>query len=268
MAILIGHARSGTTFLARALGSHPEVGYWEEPSLLLRADEKLRWVTKLADHLVVDASVRDLSRTVRDGNLRDQFGQEADLDEADAEAVRLRVMRSVVEALRNEFLARSGGSVLLEKTPREIILADQIAGWFPDAKIIHIVRDGRDVVCSGLTWEERWGRPKWVPKDGPLLDAIAQQWATQVGAALAGAGSETLVVRYEDLVANGRHTVAACVSHLELPWKRSIDHFMATGMGGLHSRSVGRWEQELTREQQTRITELAGDTLSAAGYVG
>lgn len=266
LAMLIGHARSGTTVLARALGSHPEVGYWEEPALLSRLDRRLGWLDKVAPHLVADAAVSDLSRTDRDGNLRKQFGDEIAVDERDVEQVRVNVIRSIVDSLRRDFLGRSGGSILLEKTPRDIVLADRIPRWFPEARTIHIVRDGRDVVCSGLTWEERWGRPPWVPDEGDLLEVIARQWADQVGKALRAATDRTLLVRYEDLTADGEDTVAACVEHLGLSWHRDIDRFLAKGMGGLHRGSVGRWREELSPEQQDRVHELAGATLTAAGY--
>ncbi len=266
-AVLIGHARSGTTVLARAIGSHPEVGYWEEPALLTRIDTKFNWLEQLARHLVADAGVSDLSRTHRDGNLREQFADELDVNEREVEGVRLRAIRSLVESLRSDFLQRSGGSVLLEKTPREITVADRIARWFPRAKVIHIVRDGRDVVCSGLTWEQRWGRPPWVPKEGELLDVIARQWAEQVGQALKATSDQVLLVRYEDLATDGRAVVAACIDHLGLDWHPDIDRFLATGMGGIHDASVGRWREELDASQRARVEEHATETLAAAGYL-
>lgn len=266
LALLIGHARSGTTVLGRALGSHPAVGYWEEPALLARIDEKTAWLKKLSRHLVADASILDLSRTERDGSLREQFADELTVDRRVAEQVRLRAIRSLVDSLRRDFLERSGGSILLEKTPREIVLADRIKYWFPAAKVIHIVRDGRDVVCSGLTWEQRWGRPPWVPKTGDLLEVIARQWAEQVGSALREAPVDTLVVRYEDLATDGRSTVAKCLHHLGVGWQDELDRFLSSGMGGLHGGSVGRWHTELSTDQRHMVHQIACDTLTAAGY--
>jgi hypothetical protein len=265
-AVLLGHARSGTTVLARALGSHPEVGYWEEPALLSRLDRKLRWLDQVAAHLIEDASVKDLARTERDGNLREQFADEVTANRSEAEEVRIRAVRQLVDSLRSDFLARSGGSILLQKTPREITLAGTTRRWFPDAKLIHIIRDGRDVVCSGLTWEQRWGRPGWVRRDGPLLDSIAAQWADQVGGALTSAGPDALVVGYEDLAQQGRPVVEACLEHLGLPWHREVSRFLETGMGGIHANSIGRWRHDLDEAQRARVEELAGETLRRAGY--
>lgn len=265
-AVLFGHARSGTTVLARALGSHPEIGYWEEPALLSHIEGKLQWLDLVAEHLVEDASVTDLARTERDGNLREQFAEEVKASRTEAEGVRTRAIRQLVASLRSDFLARSGGSVLLEKTPREITLIQEARRLFPDARLIHIVRDGRDVVCSGLTWEQRWGRPGWVPKEGPLLDAIATQWAHRVGVALQTTGPDVLVVRYEELAERGKPVAEACLEHLGLSWHREVDRFLQAGMGGIHPNSIGRWRNDLDREQQARVEEVAGETLRRAGY--
>ena len=265
-ALLVGHARSGTTVLARALGSHPEIGYWEEPALVELLVQQSRRIDKLARHLLADSSVKDLSATRRDGNLREQFAEQIHITRADVVATRNRALRASAESLRRDFLRRSGGSILLEKTPREVVLLPEAIALFPEARIIHIVRDGRDVVCSGVAWQERWGRPPWVPEDGELIVTIAHQWAEQVGRALQTASDRVLVVRYEDLVVHGGDVVAACLSHLGLEPTTEVNRFLETGMGGLHCESVGRWRNELTASQLAVIDEVMSPTLLSAGY--
>src|SRR3546814_3350191 len=70
---------------------------------------------------------------------------------------------------------------------------DIISRIFPDAKIVHLVRDGRDVVLSQRSIE-------WMSGNLPKL-VLDWQWKTtiahKVGAVL---GDDFLEVRYEDLV--------------------------------------------------------------------
>jgi hypothetical protein len=43
---------------------------------------------------------------------------------------------------------RQGAEFWCEKTPRNLLYADTIAGILPYAKFLHVVRDGRDVASS------------------------------------------------------------------------------------------------------------------------
>lgn len=262
MAFLVGHPRSGTTFLGRALGSHPGVGYWEEPRLLFRARQDFDALRPVAEHLVADSSVDELWRTERDGNLREQFGIGED---AETEGVCISMVRQRVFLLRGEFLSRSGGALLLDKTPRQLRALSDAASWFPEARVVHIVRDGRDVAASAVAWERRWGRPGWLDTPGPVVAATAQQWATDVQEALAASPKAT-VVRYEDLVADGRMTVRRVLDHLALPWHPGVGRFLAEGMDGLHARSVGRWREDLAAGEVDLVVGHAGALLADLGY--
>lgn len=51
---LLGQARSGTTVLARALVSHQEIGYWQEPALLARVEVEVCYLDALVEHPLAD----------------------------------------------------------------------------------------------------------------------------------------------------------------------------------------------------------------------
>lgn len=53
-------------------------------------------------------------------------------------------------------------SVVLEKSPRHAIIADWIVEVFPDAHIVHVVRDPRDAAASIMEAGRSWGRG-WAP---------------------------------------------------------------------------------------------------------
>ena len=56
------------------------------------------------------------------------------------------------------------------KTPRHVIFTPQLAAMFPEARFVHIVRDGRDVALSLLE----------VDRDMPYVRAAARFWRDRV----------------------------------------------------------------------------------------
>src|SRR5204862_4656085 len=54
----------------------------------------------------------------------------------------------VIAAIRGWFEGQAEGRMIIEKCPRNSLRVPYIHRIFPEAKIIHIIRDGRDVICS------------------------------------------------------------------------------------------------------------------------
>ena len=108
----VGAARSGTNFLGEVLSQHPQLAYWRRP--------KYVW---------------------RYGNA---WKPDDCLTAADA---RPRVRRYVQRRF-GEFLERSGRERLLVCTQANSLALDFVNAVFPHGKIVHIIRDGREVAAS------------------------------------------------------------------------------------------------------------------------
>jgi len=120
VAFIIGSPRSGTTILSEVLDRHPEVVQWYEPYFV--------W----AFHL-------DLK----------------DTDVREAWEASPRVKRFVRREFRY-FKERSGKRIVIEKAPDHSFRIPFVQQVFPEAKWIHILRDGRDVTLSICKeWERR-----------------------------------------------------------------------------------------------------------------
>ncbi|MCB1234088.1 MAG: sulfotransferase, partial [Verrucomicrobiae bacterium] len=112
--LLLGAPRSGTTMLGNLLAGHPAVAYWEEPRGVWTAGNAYR---------------------------RDDSLAETDLTP--------RIARRI-DAAFADFLSRSGRARFLEKTPGNLLRLRFIRALYPDALLIHLTRDPRAVVRSGL----------------------------------------------------------------------------------------------------------------------
>jgi len=142
-----------------------------------------------------------------------------------------------------------------EKTPKNVIYFDKIFNWFGDqVKVIHLVRDGRDVVTSK--------HPKHRPNDYWVR---IEKWVEHVSFALQLTGHPNLItIRYEDLVFEFKKEMKKLCHFLDedtIPdqkaWiqktslKRS-KHWHHP-VENLHSKSIGRWKDQ---KHQARIQEF------------
>jgi protein-tyrosine sulfotransferase len=195
---------------------------------------------------------------------------------------------------RAEFIARffaiyceaTGKGRWAEKTPRNVTQLDFIWAAFPGARFVHMIRDGRDVVCSLRT------HPRHRLVDGTLtkldtrnpIEVCVERWLADVGAARQHRRDPRyLEVRYEDLVLATRRTLEAVLAFVGEPWDENVLHY--SEVAGLPSRNVskfpqnpeavtpvstdalGRWKRDLSEEEVAFFKQRAGHLLIELGYV-
>ena len=136
--------------------------------------------------------------------------------------------------IRDWFEARDDGRMIVEKCPRNALRVPSTKAIFPEAKLIHIVRDGRDVACSlrpgigGAEWRhlkpENWRDLMKLP----WAERCACAWSEVISVALADLKSaDHLTVRYEDLVRDPRAEAARILKYLGLAPSAAVDRFAA-----------------------------------------
>ncbi len=177
---------------------------------------------------------------------------------------------------------RLGAEVFLHKFtgwPR----AGLIAAAFPDARFVHVVRDGRAVANSWLQmdwWKGHLGPEGWhfgaLPPDlealwrehghsQPVLAGLAWRLLTEAHDRCAEElGERWLTIRYEDVLADSRSQLEAVLGHIGLTW---TDAF---GAGvGRYSLSTGRkvaYRRDLYPHQVAAMESVMGAQLTRYGY--
>jgi hypothetical protein len=177
------------------------------------------------------------------------------------------------------------GSVrAVEQTPEVAFVVEAILAAFPAAHVLHIVRDGRDVVCSllergwlsaerrgaddaGLAYGARprfWVEPERRAEFAAVSDARRAAWAWRryVSAARAATGPRVHELRYERLTAHPEPVAAELAPLLETGVEP-----LARALAGAHSESIGRHERELTEDQLRDVEEECGELLRELGYL-
>ena len=180
-------------------------------------------------------------------------------------------------------LGLTGGLRGVEQTPETAFVARAIIIAFPEARLVHAVRDGRDVVCSllergwlsrgrggrddaGLAYGHRarfWVEPERREEFARASDARRAAWAWRryVGAGRV-VGETAYELRYEDLTANPERTAAALARFLGTPPEP-----LSAALRGAHSESVGRFRRDLTPEQLADVEAEASELLGELGYL-
>jgi len=271
--VLGGAPRSGTTLLRRILDRHPDICSGAETKLFVPAAFNLAWL----------AQAYGIPRPELEAMRRDSASQAAFID-----------------AFASRVVAAAGKRRWAEKTPQNIRHLHWIRAHFPEASVVHIIRDGRDVVCSMRQHPDwRWADGGWqkvlVPRP---LSWYAQRWLDDTAAGMAWRGDARYVeVRYEDLAVDPVPTLRRVCEAIGVTtderWLRlatgsaAVDG-VAQGQaprmplagpgeaddegaqpdyeGAVSASSVGRWRAELSAGEQQEVERLCRSRLRELGY--
>jgi len=158
---------------------------------------------------------------------------------------------------------------------------------YPDARFLHIVRDGRDVACSYLEVMQNKSSSPYAPKLITDIESIANEWSANVSMAADFLNSLTssrkMTVRYEDLVNQPEYILTPICSWLDLAFEPEILEFHDINrrkqlepaltmdwkqrtMEPISANTVGRYSALLSAEEQELFSMTAGRTLTKFGY--
>jgi hypothetical protein len=252
---IIGAPRSGTTFLGACIGELPEISYSFEPVM-----------TKAATRYVYE---QRWSRSQAGFFYKTVYGW---------------LMR----------LHWDGDLRFAEKTPRSAFMVKFLHEIFPDARFIHILRDGRDAALS-LT-EKPWysnaykgsimrepggyrcgpGVRFWVEPDRQAefettndLHRCIWLWRRYTEAILTDVPSlpsnQYCEIKYEDLVAQPEAIATQLLDFMAIDNSDSRQIFQQA-IAKVRPDSVGRWQKQLNAQQLLEIEAEAGALLHQLGY--
>lgn len=203
-----------------------------------------------------------------------------ELARLEPEAAAPRIRRTLTVTRR---LGLVGGLRAVEQTPETAFVASAVALAFPQARFVHIVRDGRDVVCSllergwlnaarsgtddaGLPYgsaARSWVEPGREAEFAAASDARRAAWAwRRYVAAVRAADARALELRYERMTADPAGTAAKLAGFLDAPREP-----LAEALGLAHDSSVDRFRRDLSPEQLADVEAEAGTLLADLGYL-
>lgn len=218
---VVGAPRSGTTMLAAMLGSHPDLAAGPETQFfsklplatLQRAAEDNDWpysaARLLSELILAEQSVLDLFET-------SQEQAEAFL------ASREPGIGAILEALTVPYAKARGADRWVEKTPNHILNLETLRALWPEAHILRIIRDPRDV---GLSMRRL---PTFSDEVLPNI-YIWQRWNAQAEDFFAS-DPKAMTLRYEDLVDDPEFHLRRICDRIDLGFDPAMVAFASAAM--------------------------------------
>jgi len=284
---IVGAARSGTTLLRMMLDAHRELAIPFEtqllPELIDAAKEPGADADSIADILVSHRRWPD-------------FGLDADEMRAEFRAIEPFDLAEATRAFYRAYARAQGKPRWGDKSPGYALHIRRISKLLPEARFVHLIRDGRDVRLSQL---QRGS-------DHPTVKRHAKRWKrrVEIGRTQGSEVEHYMEVRYEDLVTAPEPELRRICEFSELEFDpATLDYHetaderlaeiardLAEGheLAGARERPlfkaedrlevhkltreppradrVERWRTDLDPDEIAAYEEVAGDLLAELGY--
>jgi hypothetical protein len=295
---VVGVSRSGTTLMRRVLNGHSRIAIatenhylghllpWEGARAYFRRlgdphdDATMRRIAGFvySDEFQRRSPLRELSpywRWLTRSVPRDEF--EGRLLASD------RTERGVFTVLLRLFADRKRRPIMGEKTPAHLAWAETLLEWYPNARIVHMVRDPRGVYVSEV--RRRMATPttvpyRWLVRVPPLLRAfvlleVVWAWAVAVDRhrrLRARHPGRYLGVRFEDLVRKPDATLHGLCEFLGVEPEAEMLRRTVTskgamqGMEGFDAGAAERWQESIGTLPRRIIERLLGGRMRGLGY--
>lgn len=281
---LIGTGRSGSTLVARLISHQPDLSYL---TYLSREFPHRPAFTGIAMRILTLPGGRQLLRSRGEINEAWEFWEQ--YARGFAEPMRDLTAADVTPFARAN-LARALAEVVAPARPRFFA---KITGWsrmrylyalFPDARFVHLVRDGRDVANSLLRvafWNGRWGPSRW--RFGPLNAEDDRTWRhhDRSFVALAGLAWKILTrsveearevvpaeqfyqIRFEDFLGSPSPVLKGVFDFYDLSWSSVVERAIRETE---FSNTTERYKNDLDEHQQEILYEVLADDLTRYGYL-
>lgn len=288
LVFMVGTGRSGSSFLHEVLVRHPEAGFVSNIDDRLPALNLLgRWNNQLHRHLPPSLTTK--------GRVRFAPSEGYRLLAHRVSPVLGRSPRDLTAGDVTPWLAERLSRFFTERIEAQASTSfiHKLTGWprvgfmhhaFPDARFIHIVRDGRAVANSFLQmpwWSEYQGPPGW--RWGPLPAPYHAEWERSGRSFVVLAGitwkllidassaaqaavpaSQWMEVRYEDVLADPRPHVERMVRFTGLEWDDRFEAEFAK-----HTWRTGRREafrRDIDPDNLAALESSLADHLRRYGY--
>ncbi|MCT0218882.1 sulfotransferase [Synechococcus sp. CS-1329] len=205
---IIGAQKSGSTWLQRLIDSHPLFSCKGEGHFFDRLALPIAKIVTDYNELM-----DTVQRTVYEG-----AGYYQPISDSDFK----KFLRTWIESRMIGELGQPGALVFGDKTPAYSFHLRLIKAVFPEAKFIHLIRDGRDVAVSAYFHMKRVTEvdklpnkvPPWESLASPLLSKWHSYCQPCVEYSMQSREGDVLPVRYEDLKLNTSSTLTSVLEYL------------------------------------------------------
>jgi hypothetical protein len=254
---IVGCPRSGTTMVQQALNRHSQIAIPAETKFFFSFfGHPLKSQIRHVERLNADLGIQLLPPTARVASA------------AEGRAFYDLMARRYIERLPTKKVAYFG-----EKTPEHTGHLPGIQRLFPEAKIIVLHRDGRDVASS-------LSRMPWMSRSLYANFVVWLYYHRVIQRMKDYAPAHLYFARYEDIVADPHRGLTGILNFLGLPYEPAVAEghgnregipareyaWKARALGKISTERIGVFRQELSIKQIEVLERLGKNALSSLGY--
>jgi hypothetical protein len=239
---ILGNGRSGTTMIGQLL-SAAKLGVSFEGHFVVKAFKEF------GTYINNQSELGQLIRLIEGFESSKAF--ELKLNRSDYNLDSPLLTKTVVNDALEQIAGEHSEKRWIEKTPHYINDLDLILKVFPDAKIIWMLRDGRDVAFS--VFKKSWGANNCY--------YAAKDWVFSNYEKDALTDKRVLRVQYEKLLSNPIEGLAKIFSFLNYPYE-SIEELAQR----INPTKMNQWKAAMSKQQVKTFESVAFDCLKKYGY--
>ena len=264
---IIGCPRSGTTLLQRVVDAHPKVAILPEA----------HWIY----HVLMDPSVVIENGTVSPGLISAllQHPKFATLDITEEQLQRLigeqpgLSYASFVSRIFDLYWQTQGKEIVGNKTPGLVRRLDVLHALWPEARIVHLIRDGRDVYLSMTNRRLYVSNPEALGSSEDPVASAAVWWELNVeqgrNARALFSAERYFEVRFESLVNDPAEICASLCTFLGVPYSEAMVKLYEKRKRKRAAQGVRPardWRSQMTSRDVETFEAAAGRTLEKLVY--
>lgn len=284
---ILANPRSGSSLLRIICESHPSITVPPESCFMEWWYEKYKdWsINDSQSRLRVDDYCKDLisSKKFETWNFNIDFYKDVIREHQPENYSELIALVYISFGIQNKKSLLAWG----DKNNYYLNKTSLINKLYPNAKYIHLVRDGRDVAVSYLGLKNLKSESKYAPKLPNTITEIANEWNKNNKILLSFFNSisenRILRIRYEDLIQNIKKECLRITSFLTVPFDDNmLDYYKINNLKTLEPKEMLDWKKktlekpdkknikkyknELSNSEIDLFSSIAKESLKAFDY--
>lgn len=274
---VVGAPRTGTTLMKDILNRHPSVYLFNEVHFCERIWDARAELGTLED----EAGLRLACQRLRDIVAR--HGTDAAAAEAfdvDHWLERAREAgggyRGLLAALLRMTAEQHGAERWGDSSPQDVLYLPTLFGWYPQARVVAMVRDPRAFLSSYKHYHRR-AMDSYRERYNPLtVSLLWRSYMSALAEARGGPHAEAIRVQsYEQLVDEPEQAVAGVCEHVGVDFRPALleveransSYARGRGGAGISNASRDRWRESLEPTEQWLVERLCAPVMRSLGYV-
>lgn len=246
---IVGCSRSGTTLLQTLIASHPKVTTFPETHFFWKTVGRRNYISRFITWMGL-STMREMSilSTILNKLELSHLG-----NNIPKQPIKYQESVEIYLSLLDEIAVnRDNKEVWVEKTPKHIFEIPWILEYVPNAKVIHIVRDGREVVSSIVKRSRE--HPDQFKRQG--IRYALSLWNKTIKISQKFVNEKNnYVLRYEDLVSDTNKVMTGVGDFLGLSYS-NVDFKRRDAVYSNAVKSSEPWKYNVTNSINNRNSKF------------